>query len=236
MALAFTALAAATASTSNTNSYAGNAGTPSSGDLLICFVSAQTTVAAGAMTGQWTWNLLTSFTKNSGADTIYVFWARTTGTTSTTPTFDCTGDNATGCIISCIRVTGQEGGGAPYLRQMKTATGSTANPAVAMDTAILTGNGCLGFCANGTNSAVQFTAPSTGGGWTEVHEVSHTNSPHGATTVSKVSGETGSTITWTNSNTTAWGAIILEFYVSGTGPIMLDDPGASGFFGIQGTY
>lgn len=208
MAVAFTQLAAGSADTSNTNSYAGNAGTPASGDLLICFVSAATTVAAGTLTGGgFTWRRLTSFTKNAGADTIYVFWTIATSATSTTPTFDCTGDNAAGCIIYCLRVTGDSANLRPYFRQIATATGSSANPAVTMNFAILTGSGVCGFCSNGTNSSTQFTQPS---GWAENSEVAYNTPPNSGQTSSRTSGETGSTITWTNANTTAWGAIVIE--------------------------
>src|SRR5678816_3627915 len=108
ISVSFTQLAAISTSTSNTNSYAGTAGTPVSVDLLLCFVHATATVAAGTMTGTWTWQKLTSFTLNSGADTMYVFWAIATAATSTTPTFDCTGDNATSCSIYCLRVAGDQ--------------------------------------------------------------------------------------------------------------------------------
>ena len=209
MAVTFTQLAAASASTSNTSSYAGTAGTPAAGDLLLCFVIASDTVAAGTMTGGgWTWNKLTSFTKNGGLDTLYVFWAFATAATSTTPTFDCTGDNATGCIIYCLRVTGS---GGTSIRQMNTNTGSTANPSVTMPYAILTGNGVVGFVVNGTNSAVQFTAPTS---WTENAETSYNTPPNGGEVASRASGETNTTITWTNANTTAWGAIVIELWAS----------------------
>jgi hypothetical protein len=229
MALAFTSLAAASTDTSNTSSYAGTSGNPANGDLLIACAMVSDTVAAGSMSGGgWTWNKLTSFTKNSGLDTFYIFWARATGTTATAPTMDVTGDNGTGASIHCWRVTGQEGGGAPYLRQMKTATGSSANPAITMDSAILTGNGCISFVCNGTNSAAQFTAPTS---WATAIANSYNTPTNGLASSSRASGETGSTITWTCANTTAWGLILMEFYVSGTCAVPLD--GACGVSGIN---
>jgi hypothetical protein len=211
MAITFAQLAAMSTSTSNTSSYAGTAGTPNAGDLLICGVVATATVAAGTMTGTWTWKKLTSFTKNSGADTIYIFWAYASAATSTTPTFDCTGDNASACSIYCYRVTGSEGVQVPSIRQIATATGTAANPSVAMKAAIDTNNGCIGFAANGTNSAVQWTAPTN---WIEGGEVTLGTSPAGSFEgASRASGETLSTIAWTNANTTAWGIIVLELWV-----------------------
>jgi hypothetical protein len=226
MALAFAALAAASGSTTDGTTFTGTAGTPVSGDLLICFVDASGFTGTCTLTGAWTWTLLTSFTKNAGADTVFVFWARATAATSTTPSVSLSA-TATGCIIECIRVTGQEGI-QPYLRQLKTNAASTANPSVTMDRAILTGDGVLGAVFNGTNSAVQFTTPTN---WTEVIEVAYNTPANGATFNTRASGETATTITWTCANTTAWVAVVMEFYVAGTGPTELDSMGMSGMFG-----
>ena len=215
MAVAFTQLATMSASTSQATSYAGTAGTPAAGDLLIAFVLASDTTAAGTMTGSWTWTKLLSFTKNGGLDTFYVFWAIATAATSTTPTFDCTGDQATGCLIYCLRVTGDNPKIRPFIRQFKTNTGSSTNPSVTMNTAILTGNGVCGMVGNGTNSSTQFTAPTS---WTENAENTYATPSNALEVASRASGETGSTITWTNSNTTAWGAVVLEIAVDGSVP------------------
>lgn len=228
MAVAFTSLAAVSTSTSNTSSYAGTAGTPANGDLLICGVLvSDSTVAGGAwtMSGAWTWTRFFDFTFNGGLDTIALFWARATAATSTTPTVDVTGDNGTGACLHCWRVTGADGAGTPYCRQIKTNTGSSANPSVTMDAAILTGNGVFSFAGNGTNSTTQWTNPS---GWASDLENAFTSPTHGFASASRGSGETGSTITWTNANTTAWGVVVVEVYVSGTGITPIDCPGMFG--------
>ena len=224
MAIAFSALSNSTASSSNTSSYAGTAGTPTTGDLLIAIVQVSDSVStmnggagAFAMTGTWTWTLHYTFTYNSGADSIAIFSAPATAGTSTTPTFTCTGDAGSGAVVDCFRITGAEGVNQPYIRQIKTNTGTSANPSVTMGSAILTGNGVLGFASNKTNSATQWTAPTS---WTEAanHEVSYTSPTTSLQTCTRASGETGTTITWTNSNTTAWIVGVIEFYVAGTGP------------------
>jgi len=227
MPLAFTALAAATASTTNAATYAGTAGTPVAGDLLICFVMASGNTA-GTMSGTFTWTRLTSFTKNTGADTIYIFWAYAATATSTTPTFNSSSGNCTGCIISCVRVTGGEGVRQPYLRQISPPTTSAVvNPVVTFNAAPLTGNGCLAFATNGVNSATQWTAPTS---WTELHEVAYGTPANSGQTCYRVSGETSSALTWTNANTgSPSGLIALEFYNAGTGPT--PDDTISGFFG-----
>ncbi len=208
-----TALAASSTSTSNATSYAGTAGTPAAGDLLIAVVVASDTTAAGTMTGTFVWSKLTSFTKNGGLDTIYVFWAYAATATSVTPTFACTADAATGCLISVYRLTALDNQTAPYIRQMKSAIASTANPSVTMDAAVLVGNGVIGFGGNGTNSSTQWTAPTR---WTELHENTFATPSNSIETAYRASGETATTITWTNANVTAWGVMVIEFYVGGT--------------------
>ena len=214
MAVAFTALAAMSTSTANATSYAGTAGTPAAGDLLICFVTAtaEATVAA-TMTGTWTWTLLTSFKYNSGADSIYVFWAYASAATSTTPTVDFGADAASSCEIYCYRVTGSSGVSIPCIRQWRATTGATTNPALAMYGAINTNSGCLSFvAANGTAPAV-WTAPT---GWAAVVEAGTGTAPkHAAGASSRTSGETLSTITWTNAQTNPWGGIVLEICLLG---------------------
>ena len=179
------------------------------------------------MTGTWTWTKLTSFTVNGGLDTIYVFWAIATAATSTTPVFSCAGDSATGCIIYTLRITGQDAGGAPYIRQMKTATGNTANPSVTLDNAVLTGNEVVGVACNKKNSSTQWTAPAS---WSENSEGTYNTPATSLQVSSRASGETGTTITWTNSNTSNWGIMVMEIYVLGAG-ITEDGSGGTGYSG-----
>lgn len=216
MAITFTSLATGTANSNNNQvSHTGNAGTPSSGDLLICFVNVSgDNQAGGTMAGTFTWNLFDSIANHSN-DTLYVFYAVATSATSVTPVFTFGSGTSTGSSLYCVRVAGAEGQNQPYFRQSATRNASNANPNIIMDTAILTGNGCIGIVINATNSAVQFTAPAS---WTEVAEVSYSSPSVGLEVAVRASGETGSTITWTNANTTAWKGWVWELYVAGTGP------------------
>lgn len=225
MALAFTALAAASQSTSNIASYAGTVGTPVVGDLLICFVSCSGNTS-GTMSGTFTWTLLTSIVR--GSDTIYVFWAYATTATATSPTFNSSSGNASGCIISCVRVTGGEGSKQPYLRQLKLSISSNANPSITMDAAILTGNGVLAFASNVINSATQWVAPT---GLTEVtgSQVSYNTPANSGQTSSAASGVTASSFTWTNGGAGSSAMVVLEFYNAGTGPVQ--ETNNMGFFG-----
>lgn len=223
MPLAFTQLSAASASTSNTATYAGNAGTPVAGDMLICFVTASGN-NSGSLTGTFTWNLLTSLAR--GTDTIYVFWAYAATATSTTPTFNSSSGNATGSIISAVRIAGGTGTGTLHLRQFKISLTSNANPAIAMDNAILTGNGVLVYASNVLSSTTQWTAPT---GFTQISQVGYSTPTNSGQTAFATSGITASTLTWTNANAGASVLVALEFYNDGAGPV--NDHSSMGFFG-----
>lgn len=209
MAIVFSGVFTGTASSSNTNSYTGSGSVPVAGDLLICCVCASDTVAAGTMSGTWTWNKLTSFTFNGGVDTVYIFYAYAESATLTTPVFDCTGDNATGACIHGSKLTGAYGVKSPSLRQYKTATGNTANPSITLDYAPLSTNALLGVAVNKTNSATQWTAPTS---WFERAEVSHAGPTTSFSVATRNSGETSSTLSWTNASTSNWGLIVLEIW------------------------
>lgn len=235
MPLAFTALAAANGSTSNqSTAYLGNAGTPAAGDILICYVMCSGRNAVGTLSGGgWEWNLLLSRLKNGNADIISIWYAYADAATSTQPSY-LPGGNATGCIISCVRVTGQEGTNVPYIRQIATGTASTANPTAVFGAAPLTGNGILAFASNQTNSTTQWTAPAS---FTEISEVAYNTPANSLETVSRATGQTNATLTWTNANTTAWVTYAIEFYVAGTGPTEPQESGSGtgfsgGIFGI----
>jgi hypothetical protein len=231
MALAFTALAAANANTTNqSTAYAGNAGTPVANDILICYVMCSGNVTVGTLSGGgWTWNLLVSSLKTSGADIISIWYAHATAATSTTPSY-LPAAAATGCIISCVRVTGQEGTNVPYIRQIARGAASTANPTAVFGVAPLTNNGILAFATNLTNSTAQWTAPAS---FTEISEVAYNTPANSLETVSRGSGQTVATLTWTNAQVTAWVTYAIEIYTSGTGPTEPNDFGfnSAGFFG-----
>lgn len=229
MALAFTQLAAANASSTNqSTAYNGNAGTPVANDILVCYVMVSGNSAVGTLSGGgWAWNLLTGFTKNAAADFVSVWYAHATAATSTTPSY-LPAAAATGCIISCVRVTGQEGTNVPYIRQSASRTGTGANPTLVFDAAPLTGNGILAFAGNQTNNTTQWTAPAS---FTEISEVAYNTPANSTETVSRATGQTNATLTWTNANTTGWWNIGLEFYVAGTGPTEPQLNNGTGFYG-----
>lgn len=231
--MALSALALSNYISTDTTTYAGTAGTPVIGNLIIaCFyVTGYTGVAT--CSGTFTWSLLAQIPANGGANTLYIFSAYAVTATSTAPTITLA-TNATGCIISCVRLTGNEGQVQPYIRQVSTNSASTAGPTVVMPVAPLTGNGMIGVACNLTNSATQWTAP---GSWTEISETAGTVAPVCSLQVSfRASGQTATTLTWGNTNTTAWTTFAAEFYVAGTGPISITGNGETGFFGQARNY
>ena len=141
----------ATASTSNTTSYASNSFTPNAGDLLVAFVIASGTVATGTMTASAngiTFTKVGSAVKNTSADTLYCFVANQlvpASPASMTVTFDCTGDAATGAIVSVALVSGMYLAGTAAVRQsakVDNVAGGTA-PSTVFSQSALTGNPTL---------------------------------------------------------------------------------------------
>jgi hypothetical protein len=231
MPVTYTQLASASASTTNTSTYTGTAGTPAIGNLLICFVLC-TGNTDGNLSGTFTWTKLISFTKNSGADTFYVFWAYASSATLTTPVFTTVGGSGSGCFIHCIRISGADGQTQPYLRQIKTNTGTTTNPTLTFDNAPLTGNAILCYIGNGTSSTSQFTQPT---GFNVIGNMSYGTPSTGAQTSIRTSGQTNPLLTWTNVNTTSWSVVGMEIYVAGSGLTEPDQMGyGTGFFGGGG--
>jgi hypothetical protein len=230
MAVSFTSLATPLASTANqSTAYTGTAGTCASDDLLISFVMASGNTTSGTMAGGGlTWTLLTSQTKNVGADICAVYWAYATTGVSITPSYTPSAA-ATGCIISVIRVAGSTATTlSPNLQQTTaTATGTTANPTVTFGVATLTDNGILLLIANGTNSTTQFTAPT---GFTELIEVAYNTPTNGAEVATRSTGGVATTYTWTNANTTSWRSFGLEFIASVS--TSFDPMGMMGFYGL----
>lgn len=226
-------LGVSTTSTVNTTTYASAAFTPAAGDGLIAFVYAGATVDPGSMTDTQSlgWERIASV--NNAGDTLYCFRAlNPAAASSMTVTFNCTGDGADGCCIYVARITGHDGG-VPYVRQVATATGAlSTTPAVPMSLAFNTNNGGLGAVGNSANPAA-ITPPTS---WTETNgaDTGYSTPTTGMEACNRVSGETGSTITWGAASASAWGAIAVELYAAGQGIIPLDDVGASGFFGQEG--
>lgn len=193
-------------SSTDTTSYAMTAYTPTANSIQVVYVFASGTVAAGTMTGgSLTWIKAGSVASNGGADTTYVFYARVGASpASTAPTFDCTGDAATGVVLTAFQLTGVHW--ANPLRQLKTGAATAANPSVTMNIALKTGNGYTVGAQVPRNPAT-YTPPAS---WTEIADTGHTTPTKGAEAAFRAGGETGTTVTLTGASG-AYGMIVAEW-------------------------
>lgn len=207
--------AIATPSTTNASSYASGAFTPAAGDLLVAFVVASGTIAAGSMTDSQGlgWTKIAQSFKGGGVDSLYLFISNALAAASSMMvTFDCTGDAATGAVVSVARVSGVTRTGVSAALQSQESNNVAAGntPAPTFDVSVLTGNPTLGVVGNGANPA-GLTPPTN---WTEQNDTGYNNPTTGSEYVSRDSGFTGTTMTWGSSSATAHGAIIVEIDTS----------------------
>lgn len=227
--------------TTNTTSYTSTAFTPTAGDLLVVLVSASDTTAAGSVSNSQglTFTKVTSALKNGGLDTMYVFVANAAcNGNSQTCTFDCTGDAATGCAMSIVRISGMSKFGSSAVRQTaKQENQAAATPAPAFSSAPLTTNPCIALMANLTNPATM-TRPDNN--WTEQRDNGFNTPTNGYEYCTRASGFTGTTITWGSASASAFGAIIVEFDNSVSGTLAATESGsdtgaATGTVLVKGT-
>lgn len=223
------------ASSTDGTTYSTAAFGPANNAILVAWVAASGTVDAGSLstsTGGLSWNKIADVVYNS-VNTLYVFWAYTGASApgSVTVTFTCPGDAATGAIIAVEEVTGADLVTGNPIRQFKTNSGSSSNPTVTMDAAMVAGNGDLAAFGRPANPP---GAVSPGGGaWSEIADTGYTTPSNGMSAAHTV-GDTASAITFTD-DAGNYGIIGIEIYASGAGPGPGDsfDPfGMSGFFGM----
>ena len=205
-----------TSSTANASTYASNSFTPALDDLLVAFVGARTTVAAGTMTssvaGQ-TFSKVNSKVLASGAHTLYCFVSdRGATATAQTLTFDCTGDAATAGAIHVCRVASIGLYGLAAVRQSAGQDNQAAagTPAPAFAVACLTDNVVLGAIHNASNPA-GMTPP--GGTFAENADTGNAENL-GLEYVESEGGFTGTTVTWGSASATNFASLIVEINVS----------------------
>jgi hypothetical protein len=203
------------ASTSNASSYSFAAFTPSANATLVVLVFATGTTATATMSGgSLSWTRETSILYNT-TDTAYLFWANTGASPgSTTITFDCTGDNATGVTMSVTEFTGSDVTTPNPIRQFKTAATTAANPSTTFDTGMNTNNGYVSGFGMPRNPPTS-TPPAS---WTEMMDTGYSTPTAGASSAYRAGGETAAAITFTSSSA-AYGMISAEVYVAGAGPV-----------------
>lgn len=219
--------AVATISTSNTTSYTSASFTPAANDQLVAFVVASDTLDAGALsdTQSLGWTQLESETWFDGGNKFYCFIATTlAAATSMTVTFTCLGDAATGCIIHVVRVAGASTPAGTYVQSKANFDNPapSSTPEIIMDDAIDTDNCVIALATNLTFPAAGVTpAPSS---FTELIDTAYGNPPTGLASSYRISGQGGTTLTWSGSPLTeAWATMAIEFSPEG-GPDPDPDP------------
>lgn len=213
MAIAITTPIATLVDNSDASSYAMASFTPTANAILAVLVSATNTVAAGTMTGgSLTWTRRASVTFNGGISNFYLFTAPTGASPgATVPTFDCTGDAATGCMMDLIELTGLNN--SSPVRQFKTGNGSSSSPTVTMDSALQADKAYFsGFAC--TRNPAGGAAPTS---WTPTANTGHTSPTTGYSGAYRNGSETGTTVTFTAGASTNWGMIAVEFALPVTG-------------------
>ncbi len=109
MAFAFTSLASST-NTSAATSYATGSYTPTTNALVLAFVVASDTTAAGSFSGNglnWV-EVATARYDTNGVHKAWLFRAMGGAPSAGAGTFDCTGDAATGAAIHVVQITGTD--------------------------------------------------------------------------------------------------------------------------------
>ena len=208
--------------TTNTTSYASNAFTPATNDLLVIIVATSNSVeptAGGACTdNQGGTYYLAEFSLGSASTSSNYIFIREqlASAVSHTATFTCTGDPAGGCVVLIYGVSGMSRTGSSAVRQKgkedNQAAGGT--PAPAFPASALTENPTIGMVGNDSNPA-GLTPPT---GWTNPttpdFDVGYANPTSGGHGVHRDSGFTGTTITWGSTSASAFGDIIVELDTS----------------------
>lgn len=210
-------------STSNVATYAFGSFTPATSGLLVAIAFVRATVAAGSMVNtsgtSLTWTQAVSTTWNSGADSMYLYWARTPGATAASVyTIDVTGDNGTACLAYMFAFTGHNLTLANPLHQVATAqNAASANPAATFSQVLNTNNGYVAAWAGGLSSSNPANVSAAPASWTETGDNGIGTPTTNASGAFRAGGETTATLTFTAAST-AWGMIAAEIYEASQGP------------------
>ena len=211
--------AVATASTTNAESYTSGSFTPAAGDLLVALVTTTGSVEPVGLsdTQALGWTLVATANKSLTADSLYLYVASAlAAASSTTVTFDCTGDEATGCTIQVMRVSGVTRTGSSAIRQFQTSSNNSAGtPSVTLAAAALTTNPTVGAVLHGDGAGAADPEPPTG--FTDRNLAGYTTPTTGTVYCSDDSGFTGTTLTWATATSSDYCALAFEIDASSTG-------------------
>lgn len=214
--------AAEIVSTSNSATYDFGSFVPATNNIIVIIALGRGTVDDGVITNvsgtSLTWTRKTSATFNAGADTVYIFWAKTGASTAASVyQVNFTGDNATGCIAYMFQFSGADLTTSDPLKKAITNSGTSTNATSGSIAALDTNNGYAAAWMGGLSSSNPANVSSGPTSWTEIGDNGFATPTSNGAGAFRAGGETGTSITFTNSSTT-WGFGAVEVYVSGAGP------------------
>lgn len=199
MALAVTIPVAVLADTSNVESYSFAAFTPSANSLLVVFVNAIATVAeADVSGGSLTWFPLMSVIGGSTRRDTCFFAEVGASPASTTITWTCTGDAATGVVGIVYQITGYNTGKIFGSYNFKGNT-TGANPFISLDRNMNTNNAYMAMYSSTTNNPPTSTQPAS---WTEDADTGFGSPTTGISAAHRIGGESSNTVTFTAASQT----------------------------------
>lgn len=196
-----------TSTNATSYSFTGNWGPATATSALYVMVFAGDTAAAGAMTSNTgsgvSWSLLQSIAYNT-TDKAYLFkGTQTAALSNVNPTFTCTGDAASGVVMSAWEIDGSN----IKERQSDAEARTGANPTITLPSAMLATSVYLAGFGMPRNPPV--SAPPAS--WTEDFDTGYNVPANGASGAHRSGGETGSTITFTSASA-AYGILAVEIY------------------------
>ncbi len=215
MATVTTEAVAEIVSSSNTASYDFGAFVPTGHALLVIIALCRGTTAAGSIVNvsgtSLTWTKKTSGTFNSGADTVYLYWARTPASPSSSVyRVSTTGDNATGCIAYMFQITGSDANIADPIKQAVANSGNSTNATTGAITALDTNDAyVMGWMGDLSSSNPANVSAPPNGSWTEIGDNGFSLPTSNGSGAFRDGGETGTSLAFVN-NSAIWGLIFAE--------------------------
>lgn len=203
--------------------------TPAVNDLIVIVTAHTGNTSAAAPTDDQsgTYTEITSAVKATSADTMRVFIRTALIPSAVSTVFTHAPGTSTGGGLVVLKVTGMSKTGATAARQSaKQDNTAAATPAPTFASACLTGNAVIGAVFSSTAAM----NPPTN--YTEQSDSNYLTPTTGLETVSRDSGETGTTITWGSATTTEFGSLVVELDTSAPGATLTAE---SGSFTLTGT-
>lgn len=210
MAIAISVPSAAIFSTTDSFTYAFTSYTPTANALQVLLAFSSATVAAGTCSDSGntlTWTRRGSVVSGTGS-TLYAFTAQAPASPAASIiTFDCTGDQGSGCGLHAFEVTGHDRLN-PLRQALVTNSAATTNPTATLGSAILTTSGVI--MGVGINRTAPAITPATG--WTENGDGGWSTPNAGSEASYRAGGETLTTITTTGASG-QWCSLLMEIAV-----------------------